>query len=179
MAQRGSRQCFQLVWGVWVSGALLNKPYTTRRRLVGSLVMRVRPQRMLQHACRERRTVFALCPPPSNYWTTQRPRTGLKQHPSLGMWQHWRKTEKRISIETCPGVTGSARSLSRPWGIAMETGEPRSTDFLIQQLSVAVQRGNCASVLGGMNAGLLLFYCLLNNKTIKVQHSCKIVKRKT
>ena len=34
--------------------------------------------------------------------------------------------------------------------IAMETGEPRSTDFLLQRLSVAVQRGNCASVLGGI-----------------------------
>ena len=34
--------------------------------------------------------------------------------------------------------------------IAMETGEPRSTDFLLQRLSVAVQRRNCASVLGGI-----------------------------
>ena len=32
----------------------------------------------------------------------------------------------------------------------METGEPRSTDFLLQRLSVTVQRGNCASVLGGI-----------------------------
>ena len=78
----------------------------------------------------------------------------LKQHLSLGVW----KTGKRINIETCPGVTGSARDhgleLVREVGrrIAMETGEPRSTDFLLQLLSVAVQRGNCASVLGGMNA---------------------------
>ena len=34
--------------------------------------------------------------------------------------------------------------------IALETGEPRSADFLLQRLSVAVQRGNCASVLGGI-----------------------------
>ena len=32
--------------------------------------------------------------------------------------------------------------------IATETGELWSTDFLLQRLSVAVQRGNCASVLG-------------------------------
>ena len=30
--------------------------------------------------------------------------------------------------------------------VAAETGEPRSTDYLLQRLSVAVQRGNCASV---------------------------------
>ena len=33
-----------------------------------------------------------------------------------------------------------------------ETGEAKSTDYLLQRLSIAVQRGNCASVLGGMNA---------------------------
>ena len=32
--------------------------------------------------------------------------------------------------------------------IAEETGEVRARDFLFQRLSVAVQRGNCASVLG-------------------------------
>ena len=31
------------------------------------------------------------------------------------------------------------------------TGEVRSTNFLIQRLSVAVQRGNSASVLGTMD----------------------------
>ena len=34
--------------------------------------------------------------------------------------------------------------------IALESGEPRSTDYLLQRLSVAVQRGNAASVQGGM-----------------------------
>ena len=34
--------------------------------------------------------------------------------------------------------------------VAAETGEPRSTDYLLQRLSVAVQRGNCASVLGSI-----------------------------
>ena len=32
--------------------------------------------------------------------------------------------------------------------IAEETGELRARDFLFQRLSMAVQRGNCASVLG-------------------------------
>ena len=32
--------------------------------------------------------------------------------------------------------------------IAEETGEVRARDFLFQRLSVAVQRGNCAYVLG-------------------------------
>ncbi len=32
--------------------------------------------------------------------------------------------------------------------IVVETGDPRTRDNLFQHLSVAVQRGNCASVLG-------------------------------
>jgi len=34
--------------------------------------------------------------------------------------------------------------------ITSETGEAKSTEYLLQRLSVAVQRGNCASVLGDM-----------------------------
>ena len=36
--------------------------------------------------------------------------------------------------------------------IAAEKGEPKSTDYLLQRLSVAMQRGKCASVyvLGGI-----------------------------
>ena len=45
--------------------------------------------------------------------------------------------------------------------IALETGEPRSTDFLLQRLSVAVQRGNCASVWGASD--LSYFYVLILN----------------
>ena len=40
--------------------------------------------------------------------------------------------------------------------IAMESGELKSTDILLQQLSVAVQRGNCASMRGG--GGARTFY---------------------
>jgi len=32
--------------------------------------------------------------------------------------------------------------------IAVAAGEPRSTQFLFQRLSIAIQRGNAASVLG-------------------------------
>ena len=58
-----------------------------------------------------------------------------------------------LSIETMGAMGLRSLELVREVGrrIAMETGEPRSTDVLLPRLSVAVQRGNCASVLGGMN----------------------------
>ena len=57
-----------------------------------------------------------------------------------------------LSIETMGAMGPRSLDLVREVGrrIAMETGEPWSTDFLLQRLSVAVQRGNCASVLGGI-----------------------------
>ena len=57
-----------------------------------------------------------------------------------------------LSIETMGAMGPRSLELVREVGrrIALETGEPRSTDFLLQRLSVAVQRGNCASVLGGV-----------------------------
>ena len=57
-----------------------------------------------------------------------------------------------LSIETMGAMGPRSLDLVREVGrrIAMETGEPQSTDFLLQRLSVAVQRGNCASVLGGI-----------------------------
>ena len=57
-----------------------------------------------------------------------------------------------LSIETMGAMGPRSLELVREVGrrIALETGEPRSTDFLLQRLSVAVQRGNCASVLGGI-----------------------------
>ena len=58
----------------------------------------------------------------------------------------------QLSIETMGAMGPRSLELVREVGgrIAMETGEPRSTDFLLQRLSVAVQRGNCASVLRGI-----------------------------
>ena len=57
-----------------------------------------------------------------------------------------------LSIETMGAMGPRTLDLVRDVGrrIGMETGEPRSTDFLLQRLSVAVQRGNCAAVLGGI-----------------------------
>ena len=45
--------------------------------------------------------------------------------------------------------------------IAEETGESHMRDFLFQWLSVAVQRGNCASVLGTITTWHLLFRFLI------------------
>ena len=61
-------------------------------------------------------------------------------------------TSHPLSIETMGAMGPRSLELVREVGrrIALETGEPRSTDFLLQRLSVAVQRGNCASVLGGI-----------------------------
>ena len=55
-----------------------------------------------------------------------------------------------IAIETS-GVFGpEALSFLRELGrrIKAETGEPRSLQFLLQRIAVAVQRGNMAAVLG-------------------------------
>ena len=57
-----------------------------------------------------------------------------------------------FAVETS-GVLGEAaenftRELARR--ICKATGEPRSRQFLLQRLSIAVQRGNAAAVLGTM-----------------------------
>ena len=56
--------------------------------------------------------------------------------------------------------------------ITLETGEPRSTDFLLQRLSVAVQRGNCAI----STRGHLTYVLILNIKCIIM--SCAIIMKK-
>ncbi len=55
-----------------------------------------------------------------------------------------------IAIETLGAIGPMSLTLLRELGrrIAVETGEPKSTEYLLQRLSVAVQRGNCTSVLG-------------------------------
>ena len=37
--------------------------------------------------------------------------------------------------------------------LSVVSGEPRSTSFLLQRMSIAVQRGNVAAVLGTLPAG--------------------------
>ena len=55
-----------------------------------------------------------------------------------------------IAIETMGAIGPRSMAFLKDLGrrIAMESGEPRSKDFLLQRLSVAVQRGNCVSVRG-------------------------------
>ena len=57
-----------------------------------------------------------------------------------------------LAIETMGAMGPKSMALLREVGrrVATESGEPRSTDYLLQRLSVAVQRGNCASVLGSI-----------------------------
>ena len=55
-----------------------------------------------------------------------------------------------IAIETMGAInpTSTAFLKNLTHGIAMESGKPRSTDFLLQWLSVAVQQGDCALCAG-------------------------------
>ena len=59
-----------------------------------------------------------------------------------------------VAIETLGAIGPRSMLFLRDLGrrIALESGEPRSTDYLLQRLSVAVQRGNAASVQGGMSS---------------------------
>ena len=57
--------------------------------------------------------------------------------------------------------------------IVVATGEPRSTQFLFQRLSIAIQRGNAASVLGTASSArcvlFVTFQCTVNycvNRTL-------------
>ncbi len=70
-----------------------------------------------------------------------------------------------LAIETMGVLGPKSMALVRDLGIRirLETGEPRSTDYLLQHLSIAIQRGNSVSVYGGITTwlhfiSLLLFY---------------------
>ena len=58
-----------------------------------------------------------------------------------------------VAIETLGVVGPASLSFLKDLGCrkAAETGESRSTDYLLQRLSVAVQQGNSAAVRGGMD----------------------------
>ena len=65
--------------------------------------------------------------------------------------RHNKCVSKNIIVNETMGAVGpKSMALLRDVGcrIAEETGEVCARDFLFQRLSVAVQRGNCASVLG-------------------------------
>ncbi len=57
-----------------------------------------------------------------------------------------------LAIETMGVLGPKSMALVRDLGrrIRLETGEPRSTDYLLQRLSIAIQRGNSVSVYGGI-----------------------------
>ena len=50
----------------------------------------------------------------------------------------------------------------------MASGEPRSTEFLMQAIGKAVQRGNAASVLGTVCKGQHLSYIIYNVSSLLV-----------
>jgi hypothetical protein len=66
-----------------------------------------------------------------------------------------------VAVETLGALGDEAIALLRDIGqrIAAVTGEPRSHQFPMQRLSVTVQRGNAACVLGTVasNHGLFIY----------------------
>ena len=55
-----------------------------------------------------------------------------------------------IAIETLGAIGLKSMALLKELGrrIRLVSGEPKSTKYLLQRLSLAVQRGNCTSILG-------------------------------
>ena len=55
-----------------------------------------------------------------------------------------------VAIETSGAVGPRSKSFLRELGrrLHKETGEPNSSSYLLQRLSVAVQRGNAVAILG-------------------------------
>jgi hypothetical protein len=70
-----------------------------------------------------------------------------------------------VAVETLGALGDEASALFRDIGqrIAIVTGEPRSYQFLMQRLSVAVQRGNAACITGTVPTALgldsIFFIC--------------------
>jgi len=60
-----------------------------------------------------------------------------------------------VAVETLGALGEEASDFVHELGrrIATVTGEKRSTEFLLQRLSVAIQRGNASSVLGTVDSG--------------------------
>ena len=67
-----------------------------------------------------------------------------------------------IAIETLGAIGPKSLALLKDLGrrIRSELGEPKSTEYLLQRLSVAVQRGNSISVLA--STGICYFTCIIN-----------------
>jgi len=54
-----------------------------------------------------------------------------------------------VAIESLGAIGPKSLTLLRELGrrISLESGDPKSTEYLLQRLSVAVQRGNATSIL--------------------------------
>ena len=59
-----------------------------------------------------------------------------------------------VAVETLGALGEEASNFVHELGgrIATVTGEKRSTEFLLQRLSVAIQRGNASSVMGTVDS---------------------------
>ena len=63
-----------------------------------------------------------------------------------------------IAVETFGALGESATAFLKKLGsrLAVSTGESRASQYLLQRLSVAVQRGNAASVMGTVGSSVQL-----------------------
>ena len=77
--------------------------------------------------------------------TTQRAAKSRKYRSLSPLYSFW-----PVAVETLGLLGDEASALFRDIGqrIAAETGEPRSYQYLMQRLRVAVQRGNAACITG-------------------------------
>ena len=82
-------------------------------------------------------------------------------------------------METLGALGEEAATFFRDIGrrIAVADGEPRSTQFLFQRLSIAIQRGNAASVVARLVTDALTMYFMcdvLCLAEIELRFVCKL-----
>ena len=63
-----------------------------------------------------------------------------------------------IAIETLGSMGPEAKTFLLELGrrLRQQTGEPRSTSFLLQQISMAIQKGNAIAIMGSIPRGKVL-----------------------
>ena len=69
-----------------------------------------------------------------------------------------------LAVESARAFGQDATEFLQELGRRIAAGDSRATEFLFQRLSVAVQRGNAACVLGActvLTAAVTIFYCLI------------------
>ena len=78
-----------------------------------------------------------------------------------------------FAVETLGAWGASAWSLSSEIGarLSRKTGDPRATAFLRQNIDVAIQRGNAASILGTLHWRFCYFLdCFYNRRFMRASH---------